>query len=218
MEVYNLSTENSIVNQFIAELRDVNVHNDSMRFRKNLERVGRIIAYEISKKLVYKTQNVQTPLGISEVPLCPEQIVLATILRAGLPFHQGFLDMFDKAENAFVSAFRKYKRDHSSFQIVVEYMSSPSLEDKVLILADPMLATGSSMELAYHGLLQRGMPKHIHLASAIASKQGIEYVSQIFPEERTSIWTAVIDPELDEHSYIVPGLGDAGDLAFGQKI
>ena len=182
MKVHNLSTENSIVNQFIAELRDVNIHNDSMRFRKNLERIGEIIAYEISKTLEYKTQSVQTPLGIAEIPLCSDQVVLSTILRAGLPFHLGFLDMFDKAENAFVSAFRKYKRDHSSFQIVVEYMSSPSLDDKVLILTDPMLATGSSMELAYHGLLQRGMPKHIHLASAIASEQGIGYVSSIFPE------------------------------------
>ena len=218
MKVHNLSTENSIANQFVAELRNVNIHNDSMRFRKNLERIGEIIAYEISKQLAYTTQHVQTPLGIAEVPLCSDQIVVSTILRAGLPFHQGFLNMFDRAENAFVSAFRKYKRDHSSFQIVVEYMSSPSLDNKVLILTDPMLATGSSMELAFHGLLQRGTPKHIHLAAAIASKQGIEYVSQIFPREKTTIWTAVIDPELNEHSYIVPGIGDAGDLAFGQKI
>ena len=217
MKVHNLSSENSILNQFVAELRDVNIHKDSMRFRKNLERIGEIIAYEISKHLSYELQDIQSPLGIASIPLCKDQVVLSTILRAGLPFHQGFLHIFDSAENAFVSAFRKYKRDYSSFQIVVEYLSSPSLDDKVLILADPMLATGSSMELAYHGLLGRGTPKHIHLTSAIASKQGIEYVSQIFPEEKTTIWTAAIDPELDEHSYIVPGIGDAGDLAFGQK-
>ena len=218
MKVHNLSAENSILNQFTAELRDVNIHKDSMRFRKNLERIGEIIAYEISKQLSYELHDIQSPLGIASVPLCKDQVVLSTILRAGLPFHQGFLHIFDNAENAFVSAYRKYKRDHSSFQIVTEYMSSPSLDDKILILADPMLATGSSMELAYHGLLGRGMPKHIHLTSAIASQQGIEYVSQIFPEEKTTIWTAAVDPELDEHSYIVPGLGDAGDLAFGQKI
>ncbi len=218
MEIHNLSVENSIVNQFVAELRDVNIHNDSMRFRKNVERIGEIIAYEISKKLTYKTHQVQTPLGIAEVPLCSDQIVLSTVLRAGLPFHQGFLNIFDNAENAFVSAFRKYKRDHSSFQIIVEYLSSPSLEDKVLILTDTMLATGNSMESAYHALLERGMPKHIHLASAIASKQGIEYVLQVFPKEKTTVWTAVIDPDLDEYAYIVPGIGDAGDLAFGQKI
>jgi len=218
MKIHNLSTENSIVNQFVAELRDVDIHNDSMRFRKNLERIGEILAYEISKTLTYNTKNIQTPLGIAEVPLYSDQIVLSTILRAGLPLHQGFLNIFDRAENAFVSAFRKYKRDHSSFQIVVEYMSSPSLDDKILILTDPMLATGSSMELAYHGLLQRGTPKHIHLASAIASQQGIDYVSRIFPKEKTTVWTAVVDPELNEHSYIVPGIGDAGDLAYGQKI
>ncbi|MDR0231945.1 MAG: uracil phosphoribosyltransferase [Dysgonamonadaceae bacterium] len=218
MKIHNLSTENSIVNQFVAELRDVNIHNDSMRFRKNLERIGEILAYEISKTLTYSTKNVQTPLGIAEAPLYSDQIVLSTILRAGLPLHQGFLNIFDGAENAFVSAFRKYKRDHSSFQIVVEYMSSPSLDDKILILTDPMLATGSSMELAYCGLLQRGTPKHIHLASAIASQQGIDYASQIFPKEKTTVWTAVVDPDLNEHSYIVPGIGDAGDLAYGQKI
>ena len=218
MKIHNLSTENSIVNQFVAELRNVNVHKDSMRFRKNLERIGEIIAYEISKQLTYETIDIETPLGIAPVPLHKDSIVLSTILRAGLPFHQGLLNIFDKAENAFVSAFRKYKSDHSNFQIVVEYMSSPDLEDKILILSDPMLATGSSMELAFHGLQQRGMPKHIHLASVIASKQGIEYVSQIFPKDKTSIWTAVIDPELNEHSYIVPGIGDAGDLAFGYKL
>ena len=218
MTIHNLSEQSSIINQFVAELRDISIQQDSMRFRKNLERIGEIIAYEISKTLAYKTHNVQTPLGVSEVPLCSDQVVLSTILRAGLPFYSGFLNVFDKAENAFVSAFRKYKRDYSNFQIIVEYMSSPSLENKVLILTDPMLATGSSMELAFHGLLQRGMPKYIHLASAIASKQGIEYVSQIFPKEKTTVWTAAIDPELNEHSYIVPGIGDAGDLSFGQKI
>ena len=218
MKVHNLSSKNSILNQFVAELRDINIHKDSMRFRKNLERIGEIIAYEISKHLSYESHDVQSPLGVASIPLCKDQIVLSTILRAGLPFHQGFLHIFDSAENAFVSAFRKYKRDHSSFQIVVEYLSSPSLEDKILILSDPMLATGSSVELAYQGLLGKGTPKHIHLVTAIASKQGIEYISQVFPEEKTTIWTAAIDPELNEHSYIVPGIGDAGDLAFGKKI
>ncbi len=218
MTVYNLSEQNSIVNQFIAELRDISIHQDSMRFRKNLERTGEIIAYEISKKLEYQVHKVETPLGIAEVSLPEDKIVLSTILRAGLPFHQGFLKIFDKAESAFVSAFRKYKSDHSHFQIVVEYMSSPDIENKILILSDPMLATGSSMELAYHGLLQNGTPKHIHLVSVIASKQGIEYISKVFPEDKTTLWTATIDDSLNEHSYIVPGIGDAGDLSFGEKL
>lgn len=217
MKINDLSKKNSILNRFMAELRDVAIHTDSLRFRRNLERIGEVIAYELSKQLSYEPDEIQTPLGIANVPLSKDKIVLATILRAGLPFHQGFLNYFDQAENAFVSAFRKYKSDHSAFEIVVEYLSSPSVENKILILSDPMLATGYSMEMAYYGLLKKGTPKHIHLVSVVASKPGIEYISGVFPAEKTTLWTAAIDPKLDKHSYIVPGLGDAGDLAFGEK-
>lgn len=218
MTVNNLSETNSILNHFVAELRDVNIHKDSMRFRKNVERIGEILSYEISKTLSYKKQTIQTPLGYIDSPICEEKIVLAPILRAGLPLHQGFLQFFDKAENAFVSASRQYNADHTHFEIIVEYLSSPCIEGKTLIIIDPMLATGGSLELAYRALLKRGEPAHVHVAAAIASKQGLEAIKGVFPKGKTSIWTAAIDPELDEKAYIVPGLGDAGDLAYGTKI
>lgn len=215
MEVINFAEHPSIVNRFMAELRDIHIQNDRIRFRRNLERIGEVIAYEISKRLHYAENSVQTPLGVSNSLLYDDNVVLGTILRAGLPFHQGFLSYYDNAENAFVSAYRKYK-DKLNFDIFIEYIASPHLDDKTLILCDPMLATGGSMELSYRALLTKGTPRHTHLASVIASRQAIEYLQKTMPED-TTLWVAAIDDELNEHSYIVPGLGDAGDLAFGIK-
>jgi uracil phosphoribosyltransferase len=217
-KVINLAEQNSVLNRFMAEIRDVNIHSDRMRFRRNIERIGEIMAYEISKTLKYRTKEVQTPLGVHSCQIPNENIVLATILRAGLPFHQGFLSYFDGAENAFISASRKYNANHSSFTIDVGYLSSPSIEGKTLIIIDPMLATGSSLEVAYQILLQRGTPEKIHAACVIASKQGIEAACKIFPGDKTQIWAAAIDPDLNDKAYIVPGLGDAGDLAYGEKL
>ncbi len=201
----------------MLELRDVDIQRDPMRFRTNLERIGQIMAYEISKRLDYKETEVQTPLGTCVCKEPADRVVLATILRAGLPFHHGFLSYFDLAENAFVSAYRRYREKGDSFDIVVEYMATPGIEGKTLVIVDPMLATGSSMEMAYQALLQKGTPARIHVASVIASNQSVEYVKQHFPEDRTTVWCGAIDPEINQHSYIVPGLGDAGDLAYGVK-
>ncbi|HOY49255.1 MAG TPA: uracil phosphoribosyltransferase [Flavobacteriales bacterium] len=211
-----LSNENSLVNVFISELRDETIQKDSMRFRRNLERLGEIIAYEISKHLEYSEKEVTTPLGIANVPVLKDQPVIATILRAGLPVHQGMLNYFDQAGNAFVSAYRKHHKDNT-FEIKVEYMSSPDLNDKVLIICDPMLATGQSMLLAYKALIQRGKPRHVHVVGLIASVEGLTYVKSHFPEN-TTFWMGAVDDELTVKSYIVPGLGDAGDLAYGTKI
>jgi uracil phosphoribosyltransferase len=211
-----IGENNSILNQFIAELRDVNVQNDYMRFRKNLERIGEIFSYEMSKELHYTNHQIQTPLGIAEVNLTPDKIVLATILRAGLPLHQGMLNFFDKAENAFISAYRKYSKD-GSFKIQFEHLSCPKIDGKVLVIIDPMLATGASMLLAYKAILERGTPKHTHIVSVIASKEGVEYMSKNLPKKHATIWLGAVDDELTVKSYIVPGLGDAGDLAYGSK-
>lgn len=216
MEIINLGATDSILNQFVAELRDVTIQTDSLRFRRNIERIGEILSYEISKQISYENKNVQTPLGRASLMVPCSQVVISTILRAGLPFHQGFLNYFDHAENAFVSAYRKYK-DRLNFDIHIEYIASPRLNGKTLIITDPMLATGSSMELAFQALLTKGEPEHIHVASIIASKQAIHYIKEKMPAEKTTVWVAAIDDQLDEHSYIVPGLGDAGDLAFGIK-
>lgn len=218
MRIVNLSEQNSLLKTFISEIRDVNIQHDRLRFRRNIERIGEIMAYEISRDLNYKPIEVQTPLGLAQTQIPSDNIVLGTILRAGLEFHHGFLNFFDKAENAFVSAYRKYKESHQSFSISIEYISSPSLDGKVLILTDPMLATGGSMELSYQALLTKGAPDHIHIASIISSQFAVNYCKENFPEANTTFWTGVIDPELDENSYIVPGLGDAGDLAYGEKI
>ncbi len=217
MKIVNFSEQNSLLNTFVREIRDVNIQNDRLRFRKNIERIGEIMAYEISKDLNYTNKTIKTPLGETDINLVENDIVIATILRAGLVFHQGFLNFFDGAENAFVSAYRKYKENQQSFNIHIEYIASPLITDKTLIITDPMLATGGSMELSYHALLTKGKPKHIHIATIIASQQSIDYCKEKFPEANTTIWVAAIDPELDEHSYIVPGLGDAGDLAYGSK-
>lgn len=216
MKIINFAEQNSLASQYLAEMRDIKLQNDPLRFRRNLERLGEIMAYEISKTLNYKTENVQTPLAMAECPVLDEKVVLATIFRAGVPFHQGFLNFFDHAENAFVSAYRKYK-EKENFDVCIEYLASPRLEGKALILCDPMLATGASMELSYRALLTKGEPAHIHVASVIASSAAIDYIKRTFPEDRTTVWVGVIDPEINSHSYIVPGLGDAGDLAYGTK-
>lgn len=216
MKIVDFSESNSLLNKFVAELRDVNIQKDRFRFRRNVERIGEIMAYEISKDLHYKNEEVQTPLGTSVVSVPENNIVLATIFRAGLPFHQGFLNYFDNAENAFVSAYRKYK-DEEHFDVHIEYLATPRLDEKTLIIVDPMLATGSSMELSLNALYTRGKPKEIYVAAIIASRQAVDFVTRTFPEGRTTLWCAAIDPELNDHAYIVPGLGDAGDLAFGEK-
>ena len=216
MRIVNLGDTNSILNKFVAELRDVDIQKDSLRFRRNVERIGEIMAYEISKEFHYSTKDIQSPLGIAQMNTPDDQIVISTILRAGLPFHQGFLRYLDNAENAFVSAYRKYK-DRLNFDIHIEYIASPRLTGKTLIISDPMLATGSSMELAYEALLTKGVPGHVHVASIISSKQALEYLQKKMPDDKTTIWIAALDNDLDDHSYIVPGLGDAGDLAFGEK-
>ena len=216
MRIVNLGDTNSILNKFVAELRDVDIQKDSLRFRRNVERIGEIMAYEISKEFHYSTKDIQSPLGIAPMNTPDDQIVISTILRAGLPFHQGFLRYLDNAENAFVSAYRKYK-DRLNFDIHIEYIASPRLTGKTLIISDPMLATGSSMELAYEALLTKGVPGHVHVASIISSKQALDYLQKKMPDDKTTIWIAALDNDLDDHSYIVPGLGDAGDLAFGEK-
>lgn len=217
IEIINFSTTPSLVSRYMRELRDVSIQNDPMRFRLNLNRIGEIMAYEISKRLDYTQEKVQTPLGFTMCHEISDQIVLATILRAGIPFHQGFLQFFDKAENAFVSAYRRYKEKGSQFDVLVEYMAAPRIDGKTVILIDPMLATGSSMELGYRALLKKGTPARLHVASVIASRQAIEYLCEVLPSGITTIWTAAIDPDINSHSYIVPGLGDAGDLSYGVK-
>lgn len=214
--IHELGQQNSILNQFIAELRDVNVQNDFMRFRRNLERCGEIFAYELSKVLNYQTVQVQTPLGTADVSVPTNNVVLATILRAGLPLHQGMLNYFDKAQNAFISAYRKYDKD-GTFRIQFEYISCPSIEGKTLVLIDPMLATGASMLLAYKALLEHGKPLHTHIVAVIGSKEGVNYMKRNLSPSEATIWVGAIDDELTVKSYIVPGLGDAGDLAYGKK-
>lgn len=216
MKIVNFDNYSSLISQYMAELRDVNVQSDMMRFRRNLERIGEIMAFEISRTLRYDVTEINTPLAPARCHTIADSVVLATIFRAGLPFHQGFLSFFDHAENAFVSAYRKYK-EKENFDICIEYLASPRLDGKVLIIADPMLATGASMELSYRALLTKGNPAHIHVCSVVASQQAVDYVARTFPADRTTLWVAAIDPEINAHSYIVPGLGDAGDLAFGLK-
>ncbi|MFI3270275.1 MAG: uracil phosphoribosyltransferase [Rikenellaceae bacterium] len=213
-----LTKQNSILSRFVAEMRDVTIQNDPLRFRRNMERIGEVIAYEISKVLDYKPTVVQTPLGESEAVMIDGDIVLATIMRAGVPFHQGFLNYFDRASCAFVSAYRRTHKDNS-FEVKVEYISCGDLEGKILILVDPMLATGSSLVLAHQALCERGgEPRHTHVAAIIASEQGIDYVKKNMSMSKTTIWSAAVDEELTSKYYIVPGLGDAGDLSYGKKL
>ena len=216
MKVHNFADSPSLVSQYLAEMRNRNLQTDRMRFRRNLERVGEIMAYEISKTLKYKNEPVSTPLGVEAI--CQEidqELVLATIFRAGVPFHQGFLRYFDNAGNAFVSAYRKYK-EKENFDICIEYLAAPCLDGKTLILCDPMLATGASMELSYRALLTKGTPAKVHVASVIASRHAVDYMESVMPQD-SELWVGVIDDEINSHSYIVPGLGDAGDLAYGGK-
>ncbi len=216
MTVHNLENANSVLNHFISEIRDIDVQKDSMRFRRNIERIGEILSYEMSKDLNFQSRKVQTPLGVKNVPFVSDELVLCSVLRAGLPLHQGVLNYFDQIENAFISAYRQHI-SAEDFKIKVEYLASPSLEGKTLILVDPMLATGSSLVAVQEALGKMGAVKQIHLVSVIAAQAGIDYVSEHFPEN-SHLWVATIDPELNSKGYIVPGLGDAGDLAYGDKL
>ena len=213
--IFNLSKHNSIANKYIAELRDVNIQKDRMRFRRNMERIGEILAYEISKTLKYEVQDIETPLGIAPVNLPTQKIVLGTILRAGLPMHQGALNIFDEADNAFISAYRMHHKD-GTFEINIEYTSCPNLDDCILILCDPMLATGASMDLSIKALQEFGQPKAIHIMTAVASTYGIDHIKRLNPDVK--LWIGAEDDELTAKSYIVPGLGDAGDLSYGSKM
>lgn len=218
MIIHNFETENSILQQFVAEIRDQIIQKDSMRFRKNIERIGEVLGYELSKTVESSSKTIQTPLGVKKMKLPETEIVLCSILRAGLPLHQGLLNYFDKAENAFISAFRKHpKKGDDTFEIVVNYLASPTLENKTLILADPMLASGKTLENTFEALRNHGTPKQIHIVSIIGSRQGVDYIKNIFTEN-THLWIAAIDDDLNPRSYIIPGLGDAGDLAFGTKL
>ncbi|MDA3910327.1 MAG: uracil phosphoribosyltransferase [Bacteroidales bacterium] len=212
-----LGNRGSLLDEFLSEIRSEKIQTDRMRFRKNMERVGEIMAYEISREMVFRNESIKTPLGIADVPVLDNQPVLATILRAGIPFHQGFLNYFDRADNAFVAGFRKY-HDDNSFEIKIDYVTSPDLTNREVIIIDPMLATGGSFELAYKALTKFGKPAHIHLAAIISSQEGIENMHRIMPSERCTIWSAAVDDELTVKSYIVPGLGDAGDLSYGDKL
>lgn len=217
MIIHHLEKTNSILNKFIAEVRDVSVQKDAMRFRRNIERIGEILGYELSKNLNYSSEIITTPLGTKESFLPIKNIVLGSILRAGLPLHQGLLNYFDDAENAFISAYRNHPNNDAEFEIVVEYFAAPSIDNKTLILADPMLATGQSLVSVFEAIQKYGNPKELHLVCVIGSTEGIEFIKNHFPEN-THLWIAAIDDELNEKGYIIPGLGDAGDLAFGSKL
>jgi uracil phosphoribosyltransferase len=217
MQIHYISEKNSILNKFIAEIRDVAVQKDALRFRRNIERIGEILAYELSKKLSYKTFDVVTPLGIKAIEKSINDIVLCSILRAGLPLHQGLLNYFDDAENAFISAYRHHPNNDAAFEIVVEYFASPSIENKTLLIADPMLATGQSLVAVYQAIKKYGVPKELHIVVVIASQEGLDFIKDHFPKN-THLWVAAVDDTLNEKGYIIPGLGDAGDLAFGSKL
>lgn len=217
MNIHNLSLQNSILNNFISEIRQVDIQKDSMRFRRNIERIGEVLGYEMSKHLSFNSETIKTPLGTSKINLPKNDIVLCSILRAGVPLHNGLLNYFDNAENAFISAYRHHKHNPESFEIIVEYLACPSLEGKTLILADPMLATGQSMVATFEALKPFGTPKEIHLISVIGAQEGVDFVNQNF-DDTTHLWIAAIDETLNDKGYIIPGLGDAGDLAFGKKL
>jgi len=217
MTIHNLGDQNSVLNQFISEIRDVQIQKDPMRFRRNIERIGEVLGYEFSKELLYSSKKIETPLGNKSMYLSQDQVVICSILRAGLPLHQGLLNYFDAAENAFISAYRKHENNEDDFEVVVDYFAAPSLEGKVLVLTDPMLATGRTLENVLKGLKDHGTPKQIHIVSVIGSQQGIDFVQSVFPTG-THLWIAAVDPELNSRGYIIPGIGDADDLAYGQKL
>lgn len=218
MNINNLSLQNSLLNTFISEVRDITIQKDSMRFRRNIERIGEVLGYELSKTLRFKPKVINTPSGECTMNIVENKVVLCSVLRAGVPLHNGLLNYFDAAENAFISAYRHHKKnDPDAFEIIVEYLASPSLDNKTLILADPMLATGQSVVSTFEALKPFGTPKEIHLVSVIASKNGVKYIADYFPQG-TNLWVGTIDERLDKKGYIVPGLGDAGDLAYGTKL
>jgi uracil phosphoribosyltransferase len=217
MTLHHLGNENSLLNQFISEIRDAEIQKDGMRFRRNIERIGEILAYELSKALQYQNKVVRTPLGSTKMPLSGEKLVLCSVLRAGLPLHQGLLNYFDRAENAFISAYRYHRDNEDAFEVIVKYFAAPSLTGKTLVLTDPMLATGKTLENVLDALKNHGSPKQIHIISVIGSEQGIAHIAEVFPKN-THLWIAAIDPELDKRGYILPGIGDAGDLSFGEKL
>ncbi|PIE48531.1 MAG: uracil phosphoribosyltransferase [Flavobacteriales bacterium] len=216
MIIHNFCQTNSVLNNFIKELRSTDIQRDAMRFRQNIERVTQILAYELSKELQYKLETVQTPLGKKEIEVLEERLVICSVLRAGLTMHGGLLRMFDTAENAFISAYRNHKNNEDAFEVKVNYMTSPNLEGKLLLLADPMLVTGKTLENVLQALEDNGKPKQIHILSIIGAKEGIAHIKNVFPED-SHLWIAAIDPTLTKRGYIIPGLGDAGDLAYGVK-
>ncbi|WP_281542219.1 uracil phosphoribosyltransferase [Maribacter aestuarii] len=217
MTIHHFGEGNSLLNKFISEIRDVEIQKDSMRFRRNIERIGEILSYEMSKSLSYVNKTVETPFGKKEMHLPTDNLVLCSVLRAGLPLHQGMLNYFDGAENAFISAYRHHRGDEDAFEVIVKYFAAPSLENKTLVLTDPMLATGKTLENVLSALKDHGVPSQIHIISVIGSRGGIEHVKKVFPDN-THLWIAAIDPELNNKGYILPGIGDAGDLAFGEKL
>ncbi len=217
MIIHHFESENSVLSQYIAEIRDQGIQKDPMRFRRNIERIGEVLAYEMSKTLTFENKEVHTPFGVKEVALPADQLVLCSVLRAGLPLHQGMLNCFDRAENAFISAYRHHAGGGDDFEVIVKYLAAPSLEGKTLVLTDPMLATGKTLENVLKALQSHGAPKQIHIISVIGSQDGVANVDRIFPAE-THLWIGAIDPGLTPKGYIIPGLGDAGDLSFGLKL
>ena len=218
MKIHDFSREKSILNAYIAQLRDVDIQKDRMRFRRNLSRVGEILGYELSRELEYDVRQVVTPLGVKPCVLPKDPLVVCSILRAGLPLHEGLLNRFDDAQNTFISAYRRHREGSHDFDIVVEYVASPSLEGKVLVIADPMLATGSSIIAVFEALKKYGTPKSVHIVSVIGSTQGVDNLAKHFASQPAQLWIATVDDTLNQDKYIVPGLGDAGDLAFGDKL
>ena len=218
MQIVNFTEQDTVINQYMAEIRDKKYQQNRLLFRNNIKRIGQMMAFELSKRLEYKPKTVTTPLGTLDINVPKDDIVVATVLRAGLPFHEGFLEVFDHADNAFVSAYRMYtNREHTEVGIHTEYMASPSVKGKTLVVCDPMLATGGSMAAAYEALAKTGRPHSVHICCVIATPEGLEVVRQAVPEE-TTVWCAAIDPGMNEHKYIVPGFGDAGDLCYGEKL
>ena len=218
VEVIDFSEQRSVMNQFMAELRDRKYQQNRLLFRNNIERIGQMMAFELSKTLEYKAKTVTTPLGTLDIPLPHDELVIATVLRAGLPFHEGFLKVFDHAENGFVSAYRMYtNREHTEVGVYTEYMASPSVKNKTLVITDPMLATGGSMAASIEALMKTGRPRKVHVCCVIATPEGIDVVREALPDGST-IWCAAIDPGMNEHKYIVPGFGDCGDLCYGEKL
>ncbi|MBO0330275.1 uracil phosphoribosyltransferase [[Muricauda] lutisoli] len=217
MIIHQFDQANSILNTFISEIRDVEIQKDSMRFRRNIERIGEVLAYELSKSLDYEETEVKTPLGTKKSFLCSDKLVLCSVLRAGLPLHQGILSYFDRAENAFISAYRHHPNNEDAFEVIVKYFAAPALDDKILVLTDPMLATGKTLENVLNALKSHGTPKQIHIISVIGSKSGVAKVKKVFPKD-THLWIAAVDEHLTSKGYIIPGLGDAGDLSYGVKL